>query len=620
MNYKELGLKAGLECHQQLETGKLFSRYPSILSDKTHYSFTRKLRPTASETGEMDKAALEAFEKNLEYKYLGNYDSAGLVEADEEPPSPVDKEALKTILKIALMCNSKILDELIIMRKTVIDGSNTTGFQRTGLVALGGEINSDGKKIGIQTIVLEEDSARTIETTPNKIVYNLDRLGIPLIELATEPVLHTPEEVKNCALKIGQLFRRTCKAKRGLGSIRQDVNISIKNGARTELKGVQDLELMDEYVRREVQRQTGLLEIKKELKKRGVVKIENISKNLTKNFTKTNAKLIQKALKQKGIVLGLKLENFSGLLGKELQPDKRFATELADYIKQKTKLKGLIHSDELPKYGISEKELEELKKELKCGQKDGFVLILGPEKEALKGINVVVERCEQGLKGVPNETRNALEGGNSGYSRPLPGAARMYPETDLRHKIIEKKELQELKKDLPLTVEEREKLYKKHGLSEKLANEMKLSNHACFFESMLKKGFNATTIAVFVLESLKKLERENIETQLLDYNKIEQIFEAQKKGIITKDVTEEIAKNWIKEPEQKLENIIRHDAKNSEEIETIVKKVVQKNSGLIKEKGMNALSALMGDVMKEMRGKASGKQIAELLKKELEKK
>ncbi|MDO8627360.1 MAG: Glu-tRNA(Gln) amidotransferase GatDE subunit E, partial [Candidatus Diapherotrites archaeon] len=234
-DYKDLGLKAGLECHQQLDTGKLYCHCPGELTEaKPEFLFHRKIRPTPSELGEYDKAALEAFSKNYTYSYESYNALNCLVELDEEPPQSINKKALDTVLEVALLADSSVLDEFQTMRKAIIDGSTVSGFQRTMLVSLGGKIKLLNKEIGIATIMLEEDASRTIAKTENGITYRIDRLGIPLIELATQPELHTPEEVKECALKIGELFRITGKAKRGIGTIRQDVNISIREGTRVE--------------------------------------------------------------------------------------------------------------------------------------------------------------------------------------------------------------------------------------------------------------------------------------------------------------------------------------------------------------------------------------------------
>ncbi len=422
IDYRALGLKCGLECHQQLAAGKLFSRSPSILRDDApHYTVERRLRPSASELGEVDRAALEAFEKGLSYIYEGYYDTVSLVELDEEPPQAVDSEALGTILEIAMMCNSSVLDEIFVMRKMVIDGSNTSGFQRTALVATGGEIALKTKSLGVQTIVLEEDAARPTSREGNKIHYRLDRLGIPLIELATEPGIETPEEAKEAALAIGTLFRLTGKVKRGLGTIRQDLNVSIRGGARVEIKGVQELEIIDEYVRREVNRQQGLLEVRKELVARGLgnANLRLAPKDLTGIFAATNSGILKGSLSKGEKVFGLRLEKFRGIIGKELQPGRRLGTEFADYVKTRTGLRGIFHSDELPNYGITQEEAAAAAKELLCADKDAFVLVAASEEKALKALAGVFSRAQQCLEGIPEETRGAVEGGNTEYLRPL---------------------------------------------------------------------------------------------------------------------------------------------------------------------------------------------------------
>jgi glutamyl-tRNA(Gln) amidotransferase subunit E len=267
-------MKAGLEIHQQLNTReKLFCSCPSILSDKVSKRILRKLRAVAGETGEIDVAAHyeQTKGKYMEYEYDNSY--ACLVELDEEPPHLINEEALKISLILAEFFGMRVPSVLQVMRKTVVDGSNTSGFQRTVLIGLNGELNLNGKNITIQTLCLEEDAARKINETEDKIIYRLDRLGIPLVEIATGPELESPEEVKECAKKIGLILRLTRKVKRGLGTIRQDINISIPEGEKIEIKGAQDLDIIPDIVRNEVERQKKLLEWQKLVKERGIEKI-----------------------------------------------------------------------------------------------------------------------------------------------------------------------------------------------------------------------------------------------------------------------------------------------------------------------------------------------------------
>jgi glutamyl-tRNA(Gln) amidotransferase subunit E len=158
LDYKKLGLKVGLEIHQQLATShKLFCGCPAELApeEEDEDEFTRRLRPTRSELGEIDPAALFEWRKGRRYLYKAPVEHSCLVEADEEPPHPLNREALLITLGFAQALGSKPVDEVYTMRKIVIDGSNTSGFQRTSLIALGGSIEVEGKRIGIQTVVLE---------------------------------------------------------------------------------------------------------------------------------------------------------------------------------------------------------------------------------------------------------------------------------------------------------------------------------------------------------------------------------------------------------------------------------------------------------------------------------
>ena len=251
MDYKAIGLKAGLEIHQQLDTGKLFCACPGYLrNDEPHFTIMRKLHAVAGETGEVDAAVAHEATLGRTFYYQGYKDSTCLIEIDEDPPHFINELALNEALKIALLMNCEIYSSTQIMRKTVIDGSNTSGFQRTVLIAHDGFIETSFGNVKIDTICLEEDAARIVERDEKKSVYRLDRLGIPLIEIATAAVLDTPEKIKECALKIGEILR-VCNVKRGIGTIRQDLNISIKGHDRVEVKGFQDPSMMIETVKNE---------------------------------------------------------------------------------------------------------------------------------------------------------------------------------------------------------------------------------------------------------------------------------------------------------------------------------------------------------------------------------
>jgi glutamyl-tRNA(Gln) amidotransferase subunit E len=620
MDYKKLGLKAGLEVHQQLDTGKLFMRTPSTLSDEFDFTVERKLRPVASELGEYDKTAIDAYKRNETFYYSGKKENISLIELDEEPPQEMDKDALKTILEVALLCKSSPVDKLITMRKTVIDGSNTSAFQRTTLVSLGGEMEikttQGQKKIRIQTIILEEDAARPIKKENGKIYYNLDRLGIPLIELATDPDIRTPEEAVETAKKIGEIMRLTCSTKRGKGTIRQDVNVSIAEGNRCEIKGCQDLEQIKTVVEKEAERQVDLIKVKEILNKKFNAKErEEIFQNeteLTNLLKNTECKFIKGKT-----IFGIKLNKMKGILGEKVGA-KRFGSELSAYAKA-TGVSGLLHRDELPNYGITEKEVEEILKTLKCKEEDNFVLIVAEKEKATKAFEAIKERTMVAFEKVPSETRGALEDGSSEYQRPISGEARMYPETDIPFEEINPKYIKVLEKGLPKSVKEREEYYTKLGLSTNHVEEMKLNNFARFFEEMVTIGANPKVAAGLLLQTLTELKRENVPVEKINKEELKQLLLSEKEGKISKNDLGEaltlITKGKI------LEEIILSKENNkvdTKEIEKIIQSIVKKNEGLVKAKGMGAIGPLMGDLMKEEKAKGTdGKILSELLRKEI---
>ncbi|MGQ4833051.1 MAG: Glu-tRNA(Gln) amidotransferase subunit GatE [Candidatus Asgardarchaeia archaeon] len=628
IDYEKIGLKVGLEIHQQLNTThKLFCSCPTILrEDNPHFFVLRELRPTQSELGEIDPAARFEYEKGKKYVYEGYYDTTCLVELDEEPPHPLNLEAVEIVLTMAELLNSKVVDEVHVMRKIVIDGSNTSGFQRTAIVALGGYVEDleEKKKIGIQTICLEEDAARKINETDRLITYRLDRLGIPLIEIATAPDITTPAQARRVALRIGQLLRATGRVKRGLGTIRQDLNVSIKDGAIIEIKGVQKLELIDKIVENEALRQLKLLEIKRMLYERNA-KPDDLTydfKNLNELFRNTKSKVIQNAIKKKHVVLGVKLPKFAGILGYEVQPNRRFGTELADYVKFWAGLKGIFHTDELPNYGISQDEVNRLREVFNCDKNDAVVIVAGPEDKARTALEVVVNRCKEAFNGVPEETRAANPDGTTHYSRPRPGSARMYPETDIPPVKITERFLQKIKQNLPELPEKKyERFVKEYGLSEQLAKNVIRSIYLSLFEEIVTKtGVSPVLVATTLVNTMKSLRREGIAIDEISEDHLLELFKLVSQGKINRDAIPRVLE-WIsKNPNKPVHDAISAlglSKLSEDELSIIIEELLQKNKEYIAEKGERAFGKLMGDLMKEVRGRADGKFVSEMLRKKL---
>jgi len=606
--YKELGLKVGIEIHQQLDTKKLFCNCDSIIADdskKPELIVERFLRVQAGETGMVDRAAIFEFKKDKKFIYHFYNESCCLVELDEEPPNEINKEALKIAFQFSKLVNARINDAIQVMRKTVVDGSNTSGFQRTALIATNGHIKIDDKEIRIPTICLEEDAAKIIINDENSATYNLSRLGIPLLEIATEPCLKTPREVKEAAQHLGILLR-SLKVKRGIGTIRQDINISIKNGNRVEIKGAQDLNSLPLIVELEVERQLNLLKIKELLNKKGLKTQDDVKffqREITEVFKNSESKIIKKGIENNGVVLGIKIEKFSGIIGFPLNKDKRLGTELATHCKI-FGLKGLIHSDELPNYGITQNDILNIRRKLGCKEEDAFIIITGPMERVLKAAESVIERIKYCVIGIPEEVRKVEEDNKTSYLRPIPGSARMYPETDIPFVVP-------FDVDAPKTLFEIINDFEKLGLSKDLARICALSKKRNFFEKLINnyKNIPPKTIAQIMFLTIKDLKtRLKLDTSKINDCVVEKVISALNQGKISLQGVEKVFEGFIqgKSIEQA---IIENEVLSDSQIQNMIKEIVNKNSNVKNE------NAMIGIVMKEIRGKADGKRIVEIIRK-----
>jgi glutamyl-tRNA(Gln) amidotransferase subunit E len=629
IDYSKLGLKVGIEIHQQLATStKLFCGCPpELFKEQPEITFLRRLRPTQSELGQVDPAAFFEFQKGIRIRYEANHATSCLVEMDEEPPHPLNMEAVEVVLAAALMMNAKPIDEVHVMRKTVIDGSNTTGFQRTCAIALDGWITVGGKTIPIQHASLEEDAARkTGEEEGGKINrYRIDRLGIPLIEVATGPVIYSPAEAQEVALAIGRILRDTGRVMRGIGTIRQDLNVSLPNGALIEIKGVQELDLISTAVEFEVQRQLNLIKISAELKARkGVVEsLQQAYVDVTDVFRNTKAKVILKALERKQVVLAVNLPGFAGFLKRELMPNFRLGTEMADRARFWGRVGGIFHTDEMPAYGVTMEEVEALKKRVDSGAEDAVVFVADGVENATDALKAVLERAREAVAGVPAETRAANADGTTRYMRPRPGAARMYPETDIPPSLITGELLERVRSSLPEPSEKkRQRFMKTYGLNEKLAKQVVDSDYSSVFETVVKEsGVSATTVAAFLTETVKALKRDGVEVELVSDEQVREIFRGVGSELLAKEAVSDVF-TWLSTHRGKT----LQDALDSlglkmltkAEIAGLIDRIIADNQQSLDKMGGKAFGLIMGLVMKEARGKADPAIVNKLLKEKLQ--
>ena len=628
-DYRKLGFKAGLEIHVQLDTKKkLFCRCPVILrTDEPDFYVKRFFRPVMGEMGEFDKAMLREFEKGLTIIYEGYNDTTCSYELDETPPFPLNEEAIDIALMITLLLNCNVVDELHVCRKNYLDGSVPCGFQRTIYIGGGGYLPINGKKISILHVYLEEEAARKDDKrSKGKIVYyKLDRLGIPLVEIVTGPDMKTPQEVVEAAKRLGTLLKATGKARRGLGTIRQDINVSIEGGARVELKGVQLLDMIPKAINMEIKRQLELIKIKNELKNRNL-KPEDIQENfidVTQIFKNTRCKFVRNSIEKGGKVLALNLKGFGGLLGREIQPNRRFGTEFADRVKAYTTLKGIIHSDEnLMSYGFSEEEIKKLFEKVGKTENDAVVIVVGEEKEAKRALKLVVERAQMALRGVPEETRQVKEDGTSSLIRELHGQARLYPDTDTPPFTISRERIEEIRKNLPeYPWDAVKRIIKEYNLTKEFAEMLVYDGIHRFFEEIVKKyHLSPVLVASTLLQTLKALHRDGVPVENLTEKHLREIFEALSRGMFAKEAIPAILTLWAKNPNQDLNHVVKEAgvlAISEDELKEIIQKVIQENSDLIKKRGMGAFGPLMGIIMKKVRGKIDGATVSKMLQQKL---
>ena len=621
-----IGLKVGLEIHQQLDTKKkLFCDCTPIEDDEFSRKFSRRLRAAKSELGKIDPAALFESTKSKTIIYYANPKSSCLVEEDEEPPHALDTDAKNLALLISSALKSKIFSEIHVMRKTVIDGSNTAGFQRTMLVAQGGHIEIDGRKVGVQSICLEEDAGKLIKDEGNHRFFSLDRLGVPLVEIALDPVEGDPKFVKDIALTLGRLLRVTKRVMRGIGSIRQDVNISIEGGGVIEVKGVQQLDQLEKIIEFEAKRQHGLKLIADRINQTKFTEInqkEDIF-DITEVMKECNSKIIKKSIEKQDKIFGIRIKKLKGMFGFEPYSDIRLGKEIGQLVRF-FGIGGVFHSDELPNYGIEDVDIKLVTEKLNIDDDDAFLIIAGEKISVGFAIDSIINRIKLAKDGPPAETRAATQNGDTIFLRPRPGASRMYPETDIPTVKVSDKELAEARSNIPKSWEESiRELEEKYQINNQLAEQIFDSEYFEIFEKICSKKQNSPNFVVSILcSTITNLERSGLDSSLLNDEQIMKTFELLGQEKINKESIQIIFEQIM----SKKANDVIHALENAsitqlteDELDKILDNIIQNNTDKIQQEQMHALSGLMGLTMKEVRGKASGKMINQKLKEKIQK-
>ena len=647
---EQLGFMCGIEVHQQLATGKLHSRQPSELFDVTIDSvpedwprYARRLRLASGEGGKIDVAARFEKRRNRSFVYIQSPNS-GLIELDESPPLSHDSDALDVALTVSAMLGAKPVGAVQTMRKTVVDGSNTSGFQRTSLISTDGTLKTDTGDVGIDVLCLEEDSARKLDTIPTdhgeQVIYNLDRLGVPLIEIATSPDIQSPEHAKETAMALGRTLRDTRRVRRGLGSIRQDLNVSVGCGDRVEIKGCQDLGWIPQIVRLEMVRQVHMYRLANDLRSSlglpplppnrdlddiGIesevaeavaehIPLEYI--DVTNAFASCESRMVTEGLARGYTMLSLPLNGFAGKIGsKSLDVEgaqlPRLGRELAGAAKL-AGVRGVFHSDELPAYGIEEEHVEAVRKQLKLRSDDAFVLCLAPSWQARLALESVGRRARLAFHRIPQEVRNVVvkkgapDDGTTTPMRPLPGGARMYPETDVPTIPIHDNHWRSIVENLPMRQEERMERLAQTELSEDQCKQL-LSRELddVFFDHHESKTKAWGTLL---------LEHESVQPVVLST-----ILTVREAGGITREGIEQVVDHFAQAHHVTTQEIEAYADENGlvpadiGDLESIIEGIVLERIDFVQERGMGAMGPLMGVVMGACPG-VDGKEVSAVLR------
>jgi glutamyl-tRNA(Gln) amidotransferase subunit E len=620
---EEQALAVGLEIHQQLSNPtKLFCACPTVKSEELIYSFERRLRPAQSEMGRVDPAAVFEYSKGKSNVYLWSPESSCLVDADEEPPHSMDRDALSSSLLVSRMLKSNVVDEVHVMRKIVIDGSNTGGFQRTAVVALGGVLRVDGTDVRVQSVTIEEDAARILGEDSSSRRFALDRLGVPLVEVALEPVSGTPELVGKVALSVGRVLRSTGRVARGLGTIRQDLNVSIAGGKVVEVKGVQKLNLVPKVVDYERRRQAGLVAVAEVLRKRGFAALKCRFQEVTELLRGSGTGVISRQIEEGGKAVCILAPGLNGVMGMEPYPGIRLGKEVAETARANG-LGGIIHSDEFRNLGVSGDEELRLREHLGASAEDGLVLVAGPKNVVDRAVGPLIERVEGAPRGVPAETRAATDEGETRYMRPRPGAQRMYPETDIPDVSIGPEMLAKIDRQKPEHWEKKvDRLAAEYSLSRELALRLYDAGVADDFEALSKTlNLEPSVTATVLVDVPARMAREGVNEEALTLQVLTETLHAVDSGKVSKeaipDILRELGNKGIP-----VSDAIRNlglRAADETEVRATVDSVVMRERELVESKGEEAFSQLMGEAMKELRGRADGAFVGRLMRESLRK-
>jgi glutamyl-tRNA(Gln) amidotransferase subunit E len=622
--YEEVGFTSGIEVHQQLLTRKkLFCRCPAgLYSHEWDAEILRHMRPTLSELGEYDGTALMEFRTRKQIVYQINKQTVCTYEFDDTPPFMINEEALDIAVEIALLLRLNIVSELHIARKQYLDGSIPTGFQRTTILGVDGWVPYRGRRIRIVQLGLEEDACREVSDVGHVRTYITDRLGMPLIETVTYPDMATPWDVAGVAEVIRRLNRCTGKMRTGSGAGREDVNVSVRGGRRCEIKGVSSIRRIPRLVHNEAFRQVALLEIRDELRQRGVDEARFSSKtvDVTERLGRTRFWPVLQALHEGRRARAVLLRGYEGLLRYPLGPvGKTFLQELSDRVRVVACIDlhpNMLCSD-VPEGNLSPDEWQGVRRATGAGQGDAIVVVWGPEEDLVTACEEIADRARQAGEGVPNETRQALRDGTTGFERVLPGANRMYPDTDLPPKPLRAERVERIKAELPEPPWTRERRYRAAGVPEQLAHRLSISPRGPLFDRLGDALDGHPTLAAGLLaDRLRHLQRRGGDVSRLDADFLTWAFRQLSVGRLVPDGIVRLVEHRVAGGDGASDELVDRLGLRPATTQKVDRSVGEVLEGFDAARFASPGAArrwAMGELMRRLRGRVDGAEAARVL-------
>lgn len=623
-DYRRIGFMSGLEVHQQLKTKeKLFCNCPAGIYQKPNdfdAEIIRHMRPTLSELGEYDGTALMEFKTRKEIVYQIKHKTACTYEIDDTPPFKIDREALDIALEITMLCNLNVVGEVHITRKQYLDGSIPTGFQRTAILGVEGHLDLPNKKIRLIQLSIEEDSCREVSDIGHRRVYMTDRLGMPLIETVTYPDMVCPDEVKEVSDYIRFLNRSTGKVRTGMGAGRQDVNVSCKGGTRIEIKGVAHSKWIPELTHNEAFRQWALLHLRDELLKTvpDTIHWQIESIEINPQFFDFIYSPINEALAKGQKLMAVKLPYFRGALSYFTQPERCFAHEISERLKVIACLEQPnMTFDEDWNEPVSYAIYEKIYKLLKVNDQDAVILFWAPIEDIPTALETIQERCQMAFKGVPNETRKALDNGTTIFERVLPGADRMYPDTDSAPIPLTNEYLEKIAEKLPVPLNKRFQQLVEWNVPKDTYTYLLKNNLVPLIEKIYNElGFKPTFVATLLAHRLKNIQGKNKGKSQFRFDQVYDLFAFIKQHHYTSQLAYLLLKELYLHPGMDFQSILhslKFQPKSKDEIISSAQLLKTKFSPKKEKKKDKRINWIMGNIRPQAIGNIELNEVYKLI-------